>query len=44
MKAVKFLLRLPIAILKVMWLVIDPAGFVKANMTEDERERAGIKL
>ena len=31
-------------LIKVMWLLIDPAGFVKANMTEDERERAGIKL
>ena len=44
MKAVKFLLRLPIAILKVMWLITDPAGYVRANMTEEEREEAGIKL
>ena len=31
-------------LVRVMWLLIDPAGFVKANMTKAERERAGIKL
>lgn len=31
-------------ILKIMILIIDPAGFARQEMTKAEREKAGIKI